>query len=162
MERIICDINRVPHEHFAEIADIAAQPEANSDLADLALAAFAQSKFLVECLRSALINGASSAVVTSALSGAALCDNCEKDPEKEKMETDGDNLYCEIVDGVEIRSEMEINETYSGGVDVRKSGSIKVEKIANSITALNQLVSQLTVRAFFDFNLTLKIPKIQS
>lgn len=163
MEKIICDINRVPHEHFSEIADIAAQPEANSDLAELALAAFAQSKFLVECLRTALINGAVTQPVISSIGEAALCDNCAP-PEfqetiKEKMETDvenetdGDNLYCEIEPLKEDEnstvvtkngSHMEINDTYSG-VEVKKSGSIKVEKIANSITLLNSLVSQLTV-----------------
>lgn len=166
MEKIICDINRVPHEHFAEIADIAAQPEANSDLAELALAAFAQSKFLVECLRTALINGAVTQPVVASIGGNALCDNCAP-PEfheaiKENMETDGenetdgDNLYCEIEplkeDGnstvvAKNGSHMEINDTYSG-VEVKKSGSIKVEKIANSITMLNSLVSQLTVKYF--------------
>ena len=75
MEKIICDINRVPQEHFAEIADIAAQPEAQSDLAELALAAFAQTKFLVECIKTSLINGTVSTPIVS-LGGASLCDNC--------------------------------------------------------------------------------------
>lgn len=176
MEKIICDINRVPHEHFAEIADIAAQPEANSDLAELALAAFAQSKFLVECLRMALINGSVTAPVLTSIEGAALCDDCatpqfhevlEKAKKLEvtmetdggEIETDGDNLYCEIeplkeeVNAITVAatakngSHMEINDTYSG-VEIKKSGTIKIDKIANSITTLNSLVSQLTVRIF--------------
>lgn len=185
MEKIICEINRVPHEHFTEIADIAAQPEAQSDLADLALAAFAQSKFLVESLRTALINGAISGAPISSITGASLCDNCntQKSPadenpaepavstitpiesditDVEDVETDGDNLYCEIeplkdeiasdVAAAKV-SHMEINETYSGSVistnDVKKLGMIKIDKIATSITAINSLVSQLSVRLFF-------------
>jgi hypothetical protein len=180
MQRIVCEINRVPPEHFAEIADIAAQPEAQSDLADLALAAFAQSKFLVESLRTALINGTIPAPISSVTGVAALCDNCVEgesvvtvvnvvNKEPMEMESDGDNLYCEIeplkveaaaaaaaasaVGGGNV-SHMEINETYSGSVvcedgssgGAKKSGIIKVEKIAASITTLNSLVSQLTVR----------------
>jgi hypothetical protein len=173
MERIICDLNRVPPEHFAEIADIAAQPEAGSDLADLAIAAFAQSKFLVESLRTALVNGINSAVPSS-ISGPALCDNCAPSEFRSRSaseplapssapggmdtdgdnETDGDNLYCEIEPlkddvvaavGRKIVSHMEINETYSGIGEKRSGSSIKVEKIAISITTLNSLVSQLTV-----------------
>jgi hypothetical protein len=172
MQKIICEINRVPPEHFAEIADIAAQPEAQSDLADLALAAFAQSKFLVECLRTALINGTVSAPLSGITGVPALCDNCvvnetsDAQPTVTKTlametESDGDNLYCEIEPLKEENaavvaskvSHMEINETYSGSnsllglaeSEAKKNGSIKVEKIAASVTALNSLVSQLTV-----------------
>lgn len=172
MERIICDINRVPPEHFAAIADIAAQPEAASDLADLAIAAFAQSKFLVESLKSAMVNGVNSAPPSS-FGGPALCDNCAAPSEFRSRsaseplapsntavtmetdgdaETDGDNLYCEIEPlkdvGATVErkiiSHMEINETY-GAVETNASGIIRVEKIAASITTLNSLVSQLTV-----------------
>lgn len=118
MERIICDMNHVPPEHFAAIADIAAQPEAASDLADLAIAAFAQSKFLVESLKSAMVNGVNSGPPSS-FGGPALCDNCAAPSEFRSrsaseplaptsaatiggmetdgdVEADGDNLYCEI------------------------------------------------------------------
>lgn len=169
MERIICDINRVPQEHFSAIADIAAQPEAASDLADLAIAAFAQSKFLVETLKTALVNGVNSAPPSS-FGGPALCDNCAVPSEfrsrsrseplatssaagmETDAETDGDNLYCEIeplkdaAATEKIVSRMEINETYSGTLEHGSTGGIiKVEKIAASITTLNSLVSQLTV-----------------
>lgn len=171
MERIICDINRVPPEHFAEIADIAAQPEAASDLAGLAMAAFAQSKFLVESLRTALLSSLNSAPPSS-FGGPALCDNCAVPSEFRsrsaseplapssavmevdgEAETDGDNLYCEIEPIKEgaaaaekkLVSHMEINENYSFAGEHRSNGIIKVEKIANSITTLNSLVSQLTV-----------------
>lgn len=174
MERIICDMNHVPPEHFAAIADIAAQPEAASDLADLAIAAFAQSKFLVESLKSAMVNGVNSAPPSS-FGGPALCDNCAAPSEFRSRsaseplapsgavvagmetdgdaETDGDNLYCEIEplkdDGAaaerKIVSHMEINETYSGTGESSSAGIIRVEKIAASITTLNSLVSQLTV-----------------
>lgn len=172
MERIICDINRVPPEHFAEIADIAAQPEAASDLAGLAMAAFAQSKFLVESLRTAMLNNLNSAPPSS-FGGPALCDNCAvpsefrsrsaSEPlapsstvggmEVDEGETDGDNLYCEIepiknertTTERKIVSHMEINENYSCVGENSSTGIIKVEKIAASITTLNSLVSQLTV-----------------
>lgn len=168
MERIICDLNHLPPEHFSAIADIAAQPEAASDLADLAIAAFAQSKFLVESVRTAMVNGINS--VPSNFGG--LCDNCAGPSEFRNrsaseplatsggMETDadaeadneGDNLYCEIEpikdDGVsakKVLGQMEINENYSGTVENGGAGIIRVEKIAASITSLNLLVSQLTV-----------------
>lgn len=173
MERIICDINRVPPEHFAEIADIAAQPEAASDLAGLAMAAFAQTKFLVESVRTAMLNSLNSAPPSS-FGGPALCDNCAVPSEFRSrsaseplapssatggMEVDGDaeadsdNLYCEIEpikdDAAKterkIVSHMEINENYSCVGENSSTGAIKVEKIAASITTLNSLVSQLTV-----------------
>lgn len=174
MERIICDLNRLPPEHFAAIADIAAQPEAPSDLADLAIAAFAQSKFLVEALKTAMVNGVRS-TAPSSFGGPALCDNCAVPSEFRSRsaseplapsssaagmetdgdaDTDGDNLYCEIeplkdVNGAravgKIISHMEINENYSCASENGGAGIIKVEKIAASITTLNSLVSQLTV-----------------
>lgn len=169
MERIICDLNHVPPEHFAAIADIAAQPEAASDLADLAIAAFAQSKFLVESLRVAMINGLRS-TAPSSFGVPALCDNCSAPSEfrarsaseplapsntvmETDGETDGDNLYCEIEplkDEVtpqqqKVVSHMEINENYSGASENGGPGIIRIEKIAASITTLNTLVSQLTV-----------------
>lgn len=180
MERIICDINRVPPEHFAEIADIAAQPEAASDLAGLAMAAFAQSKFLVESLRTAMLNGLNSAPPSS-FGGPALCDNCAVPSEFRcrsaseplaptsaaggmevdcEADTDGDNLYCEIEpikDAIEattekkIVSHMEINENYSCMGENSSTGIIKVEKIAAPITMLNSLVSQLTVTNCINF-----------
>lgn len=184
MERIICDMNHVPPEHFAAIADIAAQPEAASDLADLAIAAFAQSKFLVESLKSAMVNGVNSAPPSS-FGGPALCDNCAGPSEFRSrsaseplalssaaaggMETDvdaeadNDNLYCEIEPlkdegGAAIErkivSHMEINETYSGTGENSSAGIIRVEKIAASITTLNSLVSQLTVSMLNFFSLT--------
>lgn len=177
MEKIICDINRVPREHFSEIADIAAQPEAQSDLADLALAAFAQTKFLVECVKTSLINGTVNTPIPS-ISGVALCDSCVKKDsfigdQKEvtenahivetlsmdtdvikDTETDSDNLYCEIeplknetIIATKV-SHMEINDTYSSsgcGIDPKKSAIIKIDQIANSVTILNALVSQLSV-----------------
>lgn len=187
MEKIICEINRVPHEHFTEIADIAAQPEAQSDLADLALAAFSQSKFLVECLRTSLINGTVSvgAPISSVTGAAALCDNCaaisvtvtttttttsELDEtiigNELNMETESDNLYCEIeplkeeslaiAAAASVSQHMEINDTYSGSNvpcenDVKKMATIKIDKIAASITTLNSLVSQLTVSEIINF-----------
>lgn len=172
MERIICDVNRVPPEHFAAIADIAAQPEAPSDLADLAIAAFAQSKFLVESLKAAMVNGMNSAPASS-FGGPALCDNCAGPAATFRTrsaseplapsggmeiegETDADNLYCEIEalkddEGGKMVSHMEINENYSGAGENGNGGHIRVEKIAASITTLNSLVSQLTVSSRFAF-----------
>lgn len=170
MERIICDMNHVPIEDFAAIADIAAQPEAASDLAELAIAAFAQSKFLVETLRTAMVNGVNSTPASS-LTGPALCDNCAgpsatfrarsaSEPlapsggMELEAETDADNLYCEIEPikddgGLKVISHMEINENYSGVGENGNAGHVRVDKIAASITTLNSLVSQLTVSIKF-------------
>ena len=78
-----------------------------------------------------------------------------------EIETDGDNLYCEIEPlknetAIATKvSHMEINDTYSSAVDseVKKSAIIKIDKIAASVTTLNSLVSQLSVSKceFFDY-----------
>ncbi|XP_037025462.1 rho guanine nucleotide exchange factor 11 isoform X3 [Bradysia coprophila] len=49
-QKVICDMYRVPNEHFSEIADIAGQPEAPKEPSDIVLAAFAQVQSLTETL----------------------------------------------------------------------------------------------------------------
>ncbi|KAL9914982.1 rho guanine nucleotide exchange factor 2 isoform 2-T9 [Glossina fuscipes fuscipes] len=49
-QKIICDMFRLPIEHFHEIVDIAAMPEAPKDSADIALAAYAQVQSLTEVI----------------------------------------------------------------------------------------------------------------
>lgn len=72
-QKIICDIFRVPHEHFHLIADIAAQPEAPQELSDLVIAAIAQTQQLTDILNSHLNNTAYQETSTVAKS---LCNNC--------------------------------------------------------------------------------------
>ncbi|XP_058170373.1 uncharacterized protein LOC131285532, partial [Anopheles ziemanni] len=49
-QRIVCDMFKVPDEHFQAIADIAAQPEAPKEPTDIVLAAFAYGQTLMEIL----------------------------------------------------------------------------------------------------------------
>lgn len=170
-KQIYCEQNHLPLEHFTAVADIAAQPEAGSDLADLSLAIYAQVNVLVEGLRTALRSGGNPAAPSS-IGGPALCDNCAVPAEFRSrsvsepmapssasggMETDGgvghdiDNLYCEIeplkddktTSQRKLTSQMEINENYSGAGE---RPNTNIVCYANLITSLNCLVSQLTVR----------------
>jgi hypothetical protein len=72
-QKIICDIFRIPHEHFHLIADIAAQPEAPQELSDLVIAAIAQTQQLTDILNSHINNTAYQETSTVAKS---LCNNC--------------------------------------------------------------------------------------
>lgn len=166
-KQIYCEQNHLPLEHFSAVADIAAQPEAGSDLADLSLAIYAQVNVLVDGLRTALRSGINPAAPSSIV-GPALCDNCAVPSEFRSrsvsepmaaisatggMETDGevehdvDNLYCEIEPlkaacQRKMTSHMEINENYSGAGERPRTNIVCY---ANLITSLNCLVSQLTV-----------------
>ncbi|XP_037917502.1 uncharacterized protein LOC119655610 isoform X4 [Hermetia illucens] len=72
-ERIICDMFRVPHEHFAAIVDIASQPEAPKDTSNIALAAFAHVQTLTE-----LVNQFMKITPEQEISAVstAVCDRC--------------------------------------------------------------------------------------
>lgn len=111
MERIICDMNRVPVEHFEEIADIAGQPEAPQELADLALASFAQTNYLIDCVQHAMsadeiVKIQHAPQLTNVVGDfPELCDNCFKHDNVVTAEVDasvlveddaGEGLYCEI------------------------------------------------------------------
>lgn len=111
MERIICDMNRVPVEHFEEIADIAGQPEAPQELADLALASFAQTNYLIDCVQHAMsadeiVKIQHAPQLTNVVGDfPELCDNCFKHDHVVVADADasvlveddaGEGLYCEI------------------------------------------------------------------
>lgn len=115
MERIICDMNRVPVEHFEEIADIAGQPEAPQELADLALASFAQTNYLIDCVQHAMsadeiikIQHAPQ-LINVVGDFPELCDNCFKNDHAVVADVEAkvkgivndedevvEGLYCEI------------------------------------------------------------------
>ncbi|XP_017837560.1 A-kinase anchor protein 13 isoform X1 [Drosophila busckii] len=78
-QRIICDIFRLPVEHFNEIVDIAMMPEAPKDSADIALAAYDQVQMLTKMLNDYM--HVSSEQEISAVS-TSVCDHCH---EKEKL-----------------------------------------------------------------------------
>ncbi|XP_050094464.1 uncharacterized protein LOC126577096 isoform X2 [Anopheles aquasalis] len=73
-QRVVCDMFKVPDEHFQAIADIAAQPEAPKETTDIALAAFAYSQSLLEIVNEH--TKVTDAQQISAVSGAGLCDDC--------------------------------------------------------------------------------------
>ncbi|XP_055854909.1 uncharacterized protein LOC129918418 isoform X2 [Episyrphus balteatus] len=75
-QKIICDMFRLPIEHFNEIVDIAAQPEAPKDSSDIALAAYAQVQSLTEVLNDYMkINSTEQEI--SAVS-TVVCDQCHQ------------------------------------------------------------------------------------
>jgi Rho guanine nucleotide exchange factor 12 len=74
-QKIVCDILRIPSEHFPEISDIAGQPEApNQEPTDLILAAFAQIQTLTELLSEHLQTFAFPEISAASM----LCDDCNK------------------------------------------------------------------------------------
>ncbi|ETN65119.1 hypothetical protein AND_003121 [Anopheles darlingi] len=73
-QRVVCDMFKVPDEHFQAIADIAAQPEAPKEPTDIVLAAFAYGQSLLEILNEH--TQVTDAQQISAVSGAGLCDDC--------------------------------------------------------------------------------------
>ncbi|XP_023037752.1 uncharacterized protein LOC6640155 isoform X4 [Drosophila willistoni] len=77
-QKIICDIFRLPVEHFNEIVDIAMMPEAPKDSADIALAAYDQVQMLTKILNEYMRVTPEQEV--SAVS-TAVCSHCH---EKEK------------------------------------------------------------------------------
>uniref|UniRef100_A0A034V4R1 Rho guanine nucleotide exchange factor 1 n=1 Tax=Bactrocera dorsalis TaxID=27457 RepID=A0A034V4R1_BACDO len=74
-QKIICDMFRLPVEHFHEIVDIAAMPEAPKDSADIALAAYAQVQSLTEVLNEYMHVTPEQEI--SAVS-TAVCDQCHE------------------------------------------------------------------------------------
>lgn len=171
MGRIVCEINNVPPEDFAIIADIVSQPETSSDLSELCLAAFSQTKQLFETISTELATTEAEQCPPQ-FGMHALCDNCAKlkdsdsssktpAPELENEDaSENDNLYCEIETleslSKEVRdndndhssknpSRIEINDTYSTSSESRKSPSIRVDKITSSVNTLHSLISKLTV-----------------
>ncbi|KAJ6646299.1 Rho guanine nucleotide exchange factor 11 [Pseudolycoriella hygida] len=72
-QKVICDMYRVPNEHFSEIADIAGQPEAPKEPSDIVLAAFAQVQSLTETLNDHM--KVSCRQELSAIS-TRVCDDC--------------------------------------------------------------------------------------
>uniref|UniRef100_A0A182MHF4 Uncharacterized protein n=1 Tax=Anopheles culicifacies TaxID=139723 RepID=A0A182MHF4_9DIPT len=72
-QRVVCDMFKVPDEHFQAIADIAAQPEAPKEPTDIVLAAFAYGQTLMEILSECMRVTESQQI--SAVS-TANCDEC--------------------------------------------------------------------------------------
>lgn len=169
MGRIVCEINHVPPEDFSIIADIASQPETSSDLSELCLAAFSQSKQLFEVMSTELVV-TENEECPSQFGLQALCDNCAKSRGSDNAtnaptlnlenedDSENDNLYCEIETLDKVVNEndndlssinashIEINENYSTSNQHNKYPAIRIDKIASSVNALHCLVSKLTVR----------------
>uniref|UniRef100_A0A182KFL7 Uncharacterized protein n=1 Tax=Anopheles christyi TaxID=43041 RepID=A0A182KFL7_9DIPT len=72
-QRVVCDMFKVPDEHFQAIADIAAQPEAPKEPTDIVLAAFAYGQSLMEILSEYMRVTESQQI--SAVS-TSVCDEC--------------------------------------------------------------------------------------
>uniref|UniRef100_A0A1Q3G067 Putative guanine nucleotide exchange factor n=1 Tax=Culex tarsalis TaxID=7177 RepID=A0A1Q3G067_CULTA len=76
-QRVVCDMFRVPDEHFLAIADIAGQPEApQKEPTDIILAAFAHIQSLTDALNEHM--RVSQGQEVAAVSGAGVCDECHR------------------------------------------------------------------------------------
>ncbi|XP_037947686.1 uncharacterized protein LOC119679413 [Teleopsis dalmanni] len=83
-QKIICDMFRLPVEHFHEIVDIAAMPEAPKDSSDIALAAYAQVQSLTEVLNDYMHVTPEQEI--SAVS-TAVCDQCHEKQQRQRHAT---------------------------------------------------------------------------
>jgi Rho guanine nucleotide exchange factor 12 len=81
-QKIVCEILRIPNEHFQAIADIAGQPEAPKEPTDLILAAFAQVQTLTELLSEHLKVLQHQEISAVSMS---LCDDCNKDCHRQQL-----------------------------------------------------------------------------
>lgn len=132
-QEIVCDMFKVPVEHFQAIADVAGQPEAAKEPGDLLLAAFAQIQSLNEILGEhiCLPRQVNMFREVAAVSNS-FCDSCYK--AREALNNDRNNVvsstsasdapnvrvppiededgYCEIE---EIRNEILQNNTSTDG-----------------------------------------------
>ncbi|XP_075168419.1 rho guanine nucleotide exchange factor 2 isoform X2 [Haematobia irritans] len=85
-QKIICDMFRLPVEHFHEIVDIAAMPEAPKDSTDIALAAYAQVQSLTEVINEYMKVTPEQEV--SAVS-TAVCDKCHEKQHQNRQRLHG-------------------------------------------------------------------------
>lgn len=74
-QKIVCDMFKIPNEHFTAIVDVASQPEAPNEPTEIVLAAFAQIQSLTETLNEYI--KVSTIQEISAVS-TSLCENCYK------------------------------------------------------------------------------------
>ncbi|XP_065366729.1 uncharacterized protein RhoGEF2 isoform X2 [Calliphora vicina] len=90
-QKIICDMFRLPVEHFHEIVDIATMPEAPKDSTDIALAAYAQVQSLTEVINDYMKVTPEQEV--SAVS-TAVCDKCHEKRENQPHSRSRSNMAC--------------------------------------------------------------------
>lgn len=95
-QEIVCDMFKVPVEHFQAIADIAGQPEAAKDPGDLLLAAFAQIQTLNELLGEHICQPRQVNMFREvAAVSNSFCDSCYK--AREALNNDRNNVVSSMV-----------------------------------------------------------------
>uniref|UniRef100_A0A336KLF3 CSON010845 protein n=1 Tax=Culicoides sonorensis TaxID=179676 RepID=A0A336KLF3_CULSO len=95
-QEIVCDMFKVPVEHFQAIADIAGQPEAAKDPGDLLLAAFAQIQTLNELLAENICRpGQLNVFREVAAVSNTFCDSCYK--AREALNNDRNNAVSSMM-----------------------------------------------------------------
>lgn len=78
-QRVVCDMFRVPDEHFLAIADIAGQPEApQKEPTDIILAAFAHIQSLTDVLNEHMRVSQGQEIAAVSAAGAGVCDECHR------------------------------------------------------------------------------------
>lgn len=124
-QEIVCDMFKVPNEHFQAIADIAGQPEAAKEPSDLLLAAFAQIQSLTEAVNDHInVNTFREIAAVS----NSICDNCYK--ARELLKNDKNAVVSSLISSTTSTSEA----TLVRPAPVEdEDGYCEIEEIRNEI-----------------------------
>ncbi|XP_055694238.1 rho guanine nucleotide exchange factor 11 isoform X5 [Lutzomyia longipalpis] len=150
-QQIVCDMFRMPSEHFSAITDIAGQPEAPKDPSDLVLAAFAQVQSLTEALND--YTRVSQIQEISAVS-MALCDDCHRTRaagrqthhpvlQREDSVHEDEDGYCEIVElqtiGPPARCEQQIKRRSTNSIPEETESEMRSEAQQKPTPVMGQI-----------------------
>lgn len=133
-QEIVCDMFKVPVEHFQAIADIAGQPEAAKEPGDLLLAAFAQIQTLNELLGEhiCLPRQVNMFREVAAVSNS-FCDSCYK--AREALNNDRNNAVSSMVSSTSTSEATTIAVRVPPIED--EDGYCEIEEIRNEILQNN-------------------------
>lgn len=136
-QEIVCDMFKVPVEHFQAIADIAGQPEAAKDPQDLLLAAFAQIQTLNELLGEHICQpGRLNVYREVAAVSNSFCDSCYK--AREALNNDRNNVVSSMVSSTSTSEATAIAVRATPIED--EDGYCEIEEIRNEILQNNSNV----------------------
>lgn len=133
-QEIVCDMFKVPVEHFQAIADIAGQPEAAKEPGDLLLAAFAQIQTLNELLGEHICQpGQINVFREVAAVSNSFCDSCYK--AREALNNDRNNVVSSVVSSTSTSEATTIAVRAPPIED--EDGYCEIEEIRNEILQNN-------------------------
>ncbi|XP_063697194.1 rho guanine nucleotide exchange factor 11 isoform X3 [Culicoides brevitarsis] len=129
-QEIVCDMFKVPVEHFQAIADIAGQPEAAKEPGDLLLATFAQIQTLNELLAENICQPRQVNMFREvAAVSNSFCDSCYK--AREALNNDRNNVVSSMVSSTSTSEATAIAVRAAPIED--EDGYCEIEEIRNEI-----------------------------